>query len=79
MSANTHAIANATPSANVSRPLHTSPTAATANRHAPSRTHARSPYTPSTIRSNSATETSADTTASARIPTSDASGPNSRL
>ena len=58
------ASASVTPSANVTRPLHTSPTAATANRQRRrrvdgirvGRTHSSRPYAPSTIRSNSATE-----------------------
>ena len=56
-----HTSANVTPSANVSRPIQTSPIAATANTHAPRRTRARRRNSPSTSRSNSAIDTSTDT------------------
>ncbi len=78
IAAHTGASARLTPSANVTRPLHTSPSAATANHAAPHRA-TRAPYTHPRIRSNSAADASTASAPTARTPRSDPSGANSRL
>jgi len=75
--ASTASIAKLTPSANVSRPIQTSPAAAIAKQRAPQR--ARGPYTPTTIRSNAIVETSTANAPTTRIPSASASQGKIRL